>query len=115
MTARGTPYLAVEVRGTLPQRLLASCAAQAAAAAWGRRLLLVWPEDAQLAASFDELFAAPSPHALPRLRAADLALFPPRFWANLSDHHHAPPPPPPPPPRRRRLAALRRARRAATA
>ena len=61
MAARGTPYLAVEVRGTLPERLLASCAAQTAAAAWGRRLLLVWPEDAELAASFDELFAAPSP------------------------------------------------------
>ena len=89
MAVRGTPYLAVEVRGTLPERLLASCAAQAAATAWGRRLLLVWPEDAELAASFDELFAAPSPLALPRLRTADLALFPPRFWANLSDHHHA--------------------------
>ena len=29
------------------------------AAAWGRRLLLVWPEDAELAASFDELLGAP--------------------------------------------------------
>ena len=90
MAARGTPYLAVEVRGTLPQRLLASCAAQAAAATWGRRLLLVWPDDDELATSFDELFAAPSPHALPRIRTADLALFPPRFWANLSNDHHAP-------------------------
>ena len=89
MASRGTPFLAVEARGTLPQRLLASCAAQAAAAAWGRRLLLVWPDDDELATSFDELFAAPSPHALPRLRTADPALFPPRFWANLSNDHHA--------------------------
>ena len=90
IVARGTPYLAVEVRGTLPQRLLASCSAQAAAAAWGRRLLLVWAEDEELATSFDELFAAPSPHELPRVRTADPALFPPRFWANLSNDHHAP-------------------------
>ena len=88
MGTAGERHLAVRAAGTLPERMSVVCSARLIATLHGLRLVVIWAEDEQLRAPFEDLFELPAAAAggggaepaFRLLRYDDARLFPRQLW-----------------------------------